>query len=280
MSENILFRFANEEMIYLLRSLNIADFPGMTPEPLKQLSDEEKLLLMATVDHTLRARGLVLWDGETTRQIDPLVITLLLECAHPDFTLFVDLLDTTTGAARLLYIFGSEAIVEQCEVEPQVQQYLRLPSHEAALQRLQALLLPERNEALEGTAATLPIGQLSMDLWQEALKVARAGESGAATLLARSLPNLTAEALAEALHAFQRICYLGRWKQTPSSEEDQPDAALTVVIGGKQLFLLWQEKPGGLSLTVMSASVEQIKAYLARLLPPERSTHGKRNGSN
>jgi len=273
MPESILFRFANEEMVYLLRSLKITDFPGIAPEPLKQLTDEEKSLLMTAMDHTLRARGLVRWDGETTRQIDPLVSALLQECAHPAFTLFVDLLDAITGAARLLYIFGSEAIVEQCEVEPQVQQYLRLPSYEATLQRWQALLFPEQDEALEGTATTLPIGQLSMDRWQEALKVARADRSNAATLLARDLPGSTAEALAEALHTFRRICYLGRWQQMPASEEDRPDAALTVVMGNKQLFLLWQEEPGSLSLTVMPADMEQAGAYLARLLPPERSTH-------
>lgn len=267
MPESMLFRFANEEMVYLLRSLKITDFPGMPPEPLKQLTDEEKSLLMTAMDHTLRARGLVLWDGETTRQIDPLVTALLLECAHPASTLFVDLLDATTGAARLLYIFGSEAIVEQCEVEPQVQQYLRLPSHEATLQRLQALILPEQDETLEGMATTLPIGQLSMDRWQEALKVARADGSNAATPLARDLPGSTAEALAEALRALRRICYLGRWQQMPTSEEDRPDAALTVVIGNKQIFLLWQEEPGNLALTVMYADVEQTREYLARLMP-------------
>ena len=273
MPENILFRFSNEEMVYLLSLLNIADFPGIPPDPLKQLTDEGKSLLMTTVDHTLRARELVLWDSETKREIDPLVSTLLLGCAHPDFTLFVDLLDATAGPTRLLYIFGSEMLVEQCEVEPQVQQYLQLPSYEALLQRWQALIFPEQDEALEETNTALPGGQLSLDLWQEALKVVYTGESNAATLLARSLPDSTAEALAESLRTFRRICYLGRWKQMPASEEDRPDAALTVVMGSKQLFLLWQEDPVNLSLTVIPANVEQTREYLARLLPPERSTH-------
>lgn len=273
MSENILFRFSNEEMVYLLSLLNIADFPGMSPDPLKQLTDEGKTLLMTTVDHTLRARGLLLWDGETKRQIDPLVSTLLLGCAHPDFTLFVDLLDATSGPSRLLYIFGSNMIVEQYEVEPQVQQYLQLSSYEALLQRWQALILPEQNEPLEGTASALPVGQLNLDVWQEVLKVVHEGESNPVSLLARSLPDSTAEALAEALRTFRRICYLGRWKQMPSSEEDRPDAALTVVMGSDQLFLLWQEESSNLALTVLPARVEQIREYLARLLPPERSTH-------
>src|SRR5690348_1076984 len=144
MPEGMLFRFANEEIIYLLRSLQIAEFPGISPQPLRPLADEEKSLLMTEADHTLRARGLVHWRGETQREIDPLVTKLLLDCAQPGYTLFVDLLDTQMGARKLLYIFGPEATVEQCEPEPQVQQYLVLPTREAVARRLQALLMPQQ----------------------------------------------------------------------------------------------------------------------------------------
>ena len=130
MAEGILFRFANEEMIYLLRSLRIPHFPGIAPEPLNPLVDEEKSLLMTEADHTLRARGLVRWLSETERQVAPPITALLLECAQPRYTLFVDMLDANATATKLLYIFGQEVVVEQCEPEPQVQQYLVIPARE------------------------------------------------------------------------------------------------------------------------------------------------------
>jgi hypothetical protein len=263
MSEDgVLFRFADEEMVYLLRSLHITDFPGMSPEPLKTLPDEEKSLLMMEADHTLRARGLVQWRSETEREIAPHVAKLLLDCASSHDTLFVDMLDASAGVVKLLYIFSSEVIIEQCEAEPQVQQYVVIPSKRLFLQRLQTLLAPQQVER----AQDVPSGHLRLDLWQEALKASHMNGASAATLLAANLPRSTAEALAGALHDFQRIGYAGRWKQTPSSKQDRPDATLTVVMGHEQLFLLWQEEMDSSSFAVMSANSEQVREYMSRLI--------------
>lgn len=262
--EGVLFRFADEEMVYLLRSLHITDFPGMSPEPLKTLPDGEKSLLMMEADHTLRARGLVYWRSETEREIAPHVAKLLLDCANSSDTLFVDMLDASAGVVKLLYIFSSEVIIEQCEAEPQVQQYVVIPSERLFLQRLQTLLAPRQVEH----AQDVPSGHLRLDLWQEALKATHVNGASAAALLAGNLPRPTAEALASALHDFQRISYAGRWKQTPSSKQDQPDATLTVVTGREQLLLLWQEEPESSSFAVMPASSEQAREYMTRLISP------------
>jgi hypothetical protein len=265
MSTGILFRFADEEMIYLLRSLNIAEFPGVAPQPLDPLPSGEKSLLMMEADHTLRARGLVQWRSETEREIAPHVAKLLQDCAHPDYTLFIDMLDAAAGVVKLLYIFSSQVIIEQCEAEPQVQQYLVLPSQEEFLQRLQDLLAPRQIEH----AKNVPSGQIRLDLWQEAIKATHVNKASVAPLLAANLPRQTAETLAGTLHDFQRVCYAGRWKQMPSSKQDYPEAALTVVTGREQLFLLWQEEPDSSSLTVMSASTEQAREHITTLIPPQ-----------
>ncbi|MGH2478596.1 MAG: hypothetical protein ACRDHW_02930 [Ktedonobacteraceae bacterium] len=268
MAEGILFRFANEEMIYLLRSLHIPHFPGIVPEPLNPLVDEEKSLLMTEADHTLRARGLVRWLSETERQVAPPITELLLECAQPRYTLFVDMLDANATATKLLYIFGQEVIVEQCEPEPQVQQYLVIPSREAFSQRLESLVVPEQDEAFAGTPQESPCSQISLDLWERVLKVARADQAGAGVLLARSLPNQMANALAASIHDFQHIRYLGLWKQVPSSTWDHPETALTVVAGHGQIFLLWQEKPDSPLLRVIFASTQLVQEYIVQLLLP------------
>jgi hypothetical protein len=263
MSEGILLRFANEEMIYLLRSLRLVDFPGMAPESLKDFTDSQKSLLMMEADHTLRARGLVHWRGETEREIDPLVSKLLLECAQPRYTLFIDLLEAGTPATQLLYLFGPEVIVEQCEPEPQVQQYLVIRTLEDFARRLGSLVVLEQGAQTSG----LPGGEIEEDLWEQALPLAREDQAGAGSLLARSLPAQTAEALAEALHGYRRVQYLARWRQTPSVGRRVPEMALTLVSKGDRLFLLWREEADSSYLKVISTGVERAWGYISRLIP-------------
>jgi hypothetical protein len=263
MSESILLRFANEEMVYLLRSLGITDFPGLAVEPLKGLADNQKSLLLMEADHTLRARGLVRWLGEGKREIAPLVAGVLLECARPRYTLFVDMLETGSAATPLLYLFGETIVVEQSEPEPQVQQYLVMPGYEDFIKRLRVLMIPRLDEIAE----TLPAGQLDQDLWTAALKVARTDETEARRLLAGSLSARTAEALALAIRDHQHIRYLARWKQTPARGH-LPEMALTIVTGQHQLFLLWQNRVAGPTLNVISTGADQVWEYLTRLIPP------------
>lgn len=264
MAEGVLFRFANEEMVFLLRALQIADFPGLAPEPLKELEDSQKSLLMQVADHSLRARGLVYWRSETEREIDPLIAELLQECSQPDYTLFVDMLDTHSSARKLLYLFSAEAIVEQQEPEPQVQQYLVMTGREAFTKRLHALFV----QAQSGLSTSLPTGQISETLWTKALNLARSDAEQASSLLMESLPAQTASALAAAVHDLQRIEYLALWKRTPSAEQRYPARTLTIVTGSDQLILLWWEEPGTSPLQVIPASVAQVEEYISRLLPP------------
>ncbi|HET8840611.1 MAG TPA: hypothetical protein VFN35_04050 [Ktedonobacteraceae bacterium] len=265
MAEGVLFRFANEEMVYLLRALHIVDFPGLAPDPLKELEDSQKSSLMQIADHTLRARGLVHWRGETEREIDPLITKLLLQCARPEHTLFVDMMDTSSAAKKLLYIFSEQVIVEQQECEPQVQQYLVVPARDAFIKRLHTLVIQEQNSL----SSSLPGGHINQYFWLEALNIARSDEDRASALLAKSLPRQTASALAAAVHNLQRIEYLALWKQTPSLGKRYPARTLTVVTGNGQLILLWWEEPGKSLLQVIPASVEQAKEYISLLLPPE-----------
>jgi hypothetical protein len=264
MSESVLLRLANEEMIYLLRALHLTDFPGLDPEPLKDLADRQKSLLMSEADHTLRARGLVRWRSETEREIDPLITQVLLECTAPRYTLFVDTLVAKTAMAKLLYIFGSEVIVEQSEPEPQVQQYLVMPQRADFLQRLHTLLAQPQAT----TFTQLPSGQLHLDLWQAALKVARTDEARARTILAASLPAPTASALAAATHDVQSLQYLALWKKVPNAEQPYPERALTIVVGHGQCILLWQDQSESASLMVMPVPVEHIWEHVMRLIPP------------
>lgn len=263
MSDHLLLRFANEEMICLLHLLHIPDFPGLAPEPLKSLTESEKALLISSADHTLRARGLVQWRDGTERAIDPLVSNLLQECARPRYTLFLDMLEAGSSIRQRLYLFGEKVTVEQCEPEPGVQQYLLLSSREDVAQRLLASILLEQAEG----SALLPGGELEADLWKQALKLAFQNPVRAASLLATRLPNQTAQAIAAAIHDLQQVQYLALWKQTPSGLREDPLRAMTLVRGQNQFFLLWMEDPENGLLQALPANAETVWKYLARLIP-------------
>ena len=264
---NSLLRLSNEELIYLLQTMRIDNFPGLDPDPLVALNESQKSLVISVADHALRARGLVSWDGEKQRYIDPEVASLLSECSRPEQTVFVDLLDANKRVNRLLYLFGSASIVEQYEVEPQVQQYLQMQSREEFLKRLQTLLIGERRVL----ASDLPQGEMSQDLWSEVLHAVRADKDEAGASLARALPEETARELAKALRNLRQLAYLARWTQAPSAEHRDPDLSLTVIQGQAQIFILWLEKPGVSNWRVIPASSEQVWEYIVKLLPCESS---------
>jgi hypothetical protein len=263
MAEGILLRFANEEMVYLLRALGINDFPGLAPDSLKPLTNAEKSRVMMEADRTLRARGLVAWRGETQREIAPVIGTVLQDCARPQYTLFLDIMETGRPATQCLYLFGKAVIVEQCEPEPGVQHYLVMASREELLQRLRAIIMPPTVE----TPAQVPDGEMKADDCLQALELVRTDPNRARTLLSRSLPAQTATALAVAVQHIQHTYSLACWKETPAAQRD-PLRALTIVIGSGQLFLLWREDRASSLLRVLPAGTERLWTYLTQLIAP------------
>lgn len=263
MSNNILLRFSDEEMMYLLRALHVGDFPGLEADALNKTVDEQTSLVLDAADHSLQARGFVQWQSATERIILPLVRKVLLDCAQPRYTLFLEKLSVGSATTKALFIFGAEVIVEQSEPEPHVQQYLIIATHEDLTQRLQTLIAEENAHP----TTILPGGRLPLDLWKEVVKAAPENEAAAGNLLARSLPRQTASALAAAVHQARSIRYLTSWKQTPTAESHTPEKRLLIVTGSSQRFLLWQEAPEHTHFIVLPNGAEKLQACVERIIP-------------
>lgn len=74
--------FSQEELLYLLRALNLPDLPGMGMQPWGHIPQEQVLLVMETAGRGLVARGIARF-GNMQMEIDDDTATLLDACAYP-----------------------------------------------------------------------------------------------------------------------------------------------------------------------------------------------------
>ncbi|MBV9713365.1 MAG: hypothetical protein JO011_20880 [Ktedonobacteraceae bacterium] len=247
---------------------------------------------MRTAAHTLRARGLVGWDETQRPCINPAVSEMLLDYAHPRYTLFGDTSVASTRVIPFFYIVGKQAIYEQCQPEPDVVQ-LRILSQEELWKRLYPDLRQEEpseekdpdgvgspftspsNQEPHGVGVpfTSPStqGQIIQSILNEGVKLAREDQERASQLFSNSLPQPLAEKLAAAYHKPLVVQYIARWEQVPTQKHPTPDAALTILQGPEQSFLLWVEelhKGKQAPVAVHLAANNLLQTYITQVLPP------------
>lgn len=167
MAEALLIRLAHEEVIYLLRALDIAHLGNLTPETLGDLDDDHRALAMAVADRTLRAREMVHWKDSEHRDVDGVVAGALRACAAPRFTLEIDVRRADQPAHQLRYAFTERVAVEQAIAEPGVYQFLTTISASDVLRALAQLL------QLDETPETAPSGGAPSVIALETLTAAR-----------------------------------------------------------------------------------------------------------
>jgi hypothetical protein len=264
MSDAILLRFAQEELVYLLRALSIATLPGMDSKPLGDLDADHQALALAVADRTLRARGSVKWDSQEERHVDPIVAGTLRDCAQPRYSLLIDIVRTDRVDLRYLYAFTRHAAIEHCIPKPGIHQFVVVAAPNEVTAHINTMLAIDETLQSSGEA-----GRIS----QQRLEAARAGASTdveeAARLLASELAGEAANGLAAALNAPQVVEHLALWPGMPSeSDNREPGSTLTIVQGSTNLYLLWKEKPGASDVEVIPATSAEARQYVEKLLSP------------
>lgn len=259
MSEAVILRFAQEELVYLLRALRIQAIPGASATALGTLDADHIALAMANADRSLRARNAVLLEGPEQRKLDPVVAGLLRACVGARYTLLAEWLDGNTSGQRFLYSFADYAIVEHSVPDPDIHQFTAFADTHAAVDRVHALL--ETTGARPGNGAP---GRLSNGAWMAARAVAAASSARAQQVLATELPAQTAAGLAESLTQTFQARHLALW---PGVLDDQhphdPQATLTVISGAGGTYAVVLTAPGG------ALSVEPADPALATRIADE-----------
>ncbi len=265
MPESIILRLAAEELCLLQSVLQINELPGFEANLLSELDDTSRVQALRTAEHTLRARELVGWDEIQRPHVNPVVAEVLLDYAHPRYTLFVDTYLTSRRVMPFFYVVGEQAIYEQCQPEPDVVQ-LRVLDQEELWKRLYPKL--EQNEAPDGEAVQ---GEIIQSVLNKGIEVAREDTEAASRLFSASLPQPLAEKLAEAYSEPDVVQYIARWEQVPTEEHPAPDAALTIVQGSASSYLLWIEEPNKgqeARVAVRPAIRTLLQSYIMQMLPP------------
>jgi len=203
MAEALLIRLAHEEIIYLLRALDIAQLGNLTPETLGDLDDDHRALAMAIADRSLRARAMVHWKDVENRDVDGVVAGVLRACAAPRFTLEIDARRSGQLARQFRYTFSERVAIEQVVAEPGIYQFLTTISASDVLRQLRLLLQLDETADQPLDAALIPVTRYSIPF--HALTAARdsviTDPASARSLLADALPEPIAASLIEAFVA-------------------------------------------------------------------------------
>jgi len=268
MPDAVLLRFAQQEVVYLLRALQIPAIAGANAASLGKLDADHIALAMADADRALRAREVVHADGPDARQVDPVVAGLLRAGAGAQYTALLDS-QNAKGTRRLVYTFADYAIVEHDQPEPGVHQFVAFATIEDTSKRLSALL------AMEGaTPGAGEARRLSPPRWDAARAVSEKDLARTQQILAEELPSTTADGLASTLaHATAQL-HVALWRGTvDETQPREPHATLAAFAGAGGLFVVASAASGATGastapLDVLPATPELAARRVREMLKP------------
>lgn len=267
MTDALLLRFAQEELVYLLRALSIASFPGLEVQPLGKLNADQQALALAIADRTLRAKGTVGYDGQENRHVDPIIAGMVRDLAQPTYSVLVNLLRPGGLNLRYLYAFTRHAAIEHSMPEPGIHQFLLIPKPVDILAHIHTLLALE--EVAQPADVVREIEHLSIERLEAARANASTNLNKATMLLSADLARETARELAAALATSIRVSHLALWHDAPdATRSSTPDTTLTIIQGDTTLFLLWKDSAQASQVDVIAATMLQVEPYVEKLLSP------------
>lgn len=263
MPDAVRLRLAQEEMVYLLRALQIPAIAGASATSLGGLDADHTALAMADADRALRAREIVRADGPDERRVDPVVAGLIRACAAAHYTLLLDHQDASV-TRRFVYTFADYAIVEHSQPETHIHQFLAMGTVADALRRLDALL------AVSGASpgAVQDVARLTAARWDAARAAMSADPAKAQQILAEELPAPLAAGIASTLREARAVRHLALWHgMLDDAHPRDPQATLTAISGAGGLYVLISAAPGAL-LAVLPATPELVIQRARTLLEP------------
>lgn len=265
MSNTLLFRFAGEELIYLLRALQIAKLPGLERMSPDSLYPDHLALALAIADRTLRARRVVSYQNHEERSVDPIVSGMLRDAAQPAYTLLADIFFGDKSHRRYLYTFSDHAAIEQWEPEPGIHEFLIIGDLPEVVAHLHVVFLGEGKSA--SPSPGIESGKLSVSRALMERIAAMTDFDEAARLLAVELPDNIADPLARAFLIPERLVHLALWPAIPDERERrQPSAMLTIARGDAHFFIVSGDSANDTQLTVTPATTARAWRAVGHLL--------------
>jgi hypothetical protein len=256
MADSLSFRFAQEELVYLLRALNIKQFPGLENEPLGILDEDHQALALAVADRTLRAKGTICWDSEKARHVDPIVAGVLRDCALPGYTLLLDVLEVKKVRQRYLYSFGQHAVIEHCLPEPGLHQFVAIEAKDL-LQHLYDLTAIPHDRLYDVGNGTVSAFETTMNVPETMHSLATEHSVNLNSDLSSIFKNPT------------KIKHFALWRGIPEETSNPtPWKTVTVIYDEQNLFLMPGKNTADTTANIIPATTSLIEEHIEQLLHP------------
>ena len=250
--------FSQEELIYLLRSLNLPDLPGMGDHPWGHIPEENALLVMETVGRGLVARRIAQF-GTAQMEIDADIARLLSECAYPR-QMTVLIYNQGETAIHRSFFRGAKYDVEHFLPSPWLHQFKVKPKSDMGLSLIQSLIKDAPNGE---TGNVISVQQSRLD---EIRQLAADDIAGASQqLLELGLTSAFAEKLANVFGApkikilLQAVYDLGKNIQQNVFSILADEVSCWLVIAGQ---------PGSSTIQVMQVNRKKLHEIILATFQP------------
>lgn len=264
MAEAFMVRLAHEEIIYLVRALELPGLPGLRAQAFDTLDQDHQALTMAVVDRTLQARGIVHRGSLRERSLNSAITGMLRACAQPQFSLLVDMLVPPRHDACAIS-FASTAAVVRSYAAPGVHLFLALHRAVDVASQLDAIL-PVALDAPPGVGEP---GRIINHTLRALLQAAFSKDTPVQAIPAStSMPGATAAGLNDVLHHTTLLQLLSLWQGVPDAAQDMPRSMLAVAQGRAGTYLLWQRDLALDAIEVVPTSPAQALQARRDLLQP------------
>lgn len=232
-TEPINLLLSRDELLYILSLLGAESLPGIDPDPLGDLTPEQRTMAHQIALRSLRARELAQQRNGDGIAVHNALLAAVGVCAYPHKTLFA--YHWAAGAEAPLRFFGhlrDQEVVTHSRPEADLHLFSRLPSANYLVTQL--LVLCECNNSPATQAADVLIATHD---FAEMRRLAEGGSSDAALdlLLQNRLPSISAQALVNTFSAAPRVSMIQLLKQEGATVQKQE---LTLVQNAHHAWLV------------------------------------------
>lgn len=265
MANVLSLRFAHEEVVYLLRALQIEAIGDLTRDSLAHLSANEQSLVMSVADRTLRARGVVHWRDVDDRFIEQLVTEVFLACSHAQYTLIAKTAGAKTPARSAYYLFAPHVAAAVVSPDPGVYEFATI-GRDSIQEWLQSLTpFSVAHDPFQTHATT------SRALLAQAIESVSAGTEAVQAILATGIPPAMARSLAIALTQPTGTVTLTLQSLNPDPIATYRVTTLQALQGLDVLWLIENQDDSATAsqeITVRSAATNSLMQRIEMLLAP------------
>jgi hypothetical protein len=260
-SQTTSFLLSREELILLLDLLEVVTVPGLDPDPLGELSDEQRALALIWAGRALRARGLAAIGDDGSLLVDKKLLTAVSTCAFWEATLNVYHW-SAPGRAPIRF-FGcvqNGHVAAHTRPEDVLHRFSTLSSAEALVEAATAVC--QCQDFLNSSSVQ---HQLSLDLFVQARESAEAQETNAAQEALRQggIPEDTVQALTAVLSGASRMSI---WQIVKRGENGDPQTHDYTLLQHEQTAWLISLLTGENEIHIQTVSPPFLKELLNQYL--------------